>query len=67
VPRLEAVLDELDASRRLNPRAIDTITTAPGLRSGLHALEHTALALRALYRLLADVQTNPQGGGSDKT
>ena len=63
VPQLEAMLDELDASRRLNPRAIDTITTAPGLRSGLHALEHTALALRALYRLLADVQTNPQGGG----
>ena len=63
VPRLEAVLDELDASRRLNRRAIDTITTAPGLRSGLHALEHTALALRALYRLLADVQTNPPGTG----
>ena len=63
VPRLEAVLDELDASRRLNRRAIDTITTAPGLRGGLDALEHTALALRALYRLLADVQTNPQGAG----
>ena len=63
VPRLEAVLDELDASRRLNRRAIDNITTAPGLRSGLHALEHTALALRALYRLLADVQTNPPGTG----
>jgi uncharacterized membrane protein YccC len=61
VPRLEAMLDELDASRRLNPRAIDTITTAPGLRSGLLELEHTALALRALYRLLADVQTDPQG------
>jgi len=46
VPRLEAVLDELDASRRLNRRAIDTITTAPGLRSGLHALEQLSRSAR---------------------
>jgi Aromatic acid exporter family member 1 len=61
VPRVEAVLDGLEASRRLNPRAIDSITTAPGLRSGLSALEHTSLALRALYRLLADVGLNSPG------
>jgi fusaric acid resistance family protein len=34
VPRLEAVLDELDASRRLNRRAIDSITTAQGSAAG---------------------------------
>jgi Aromatic acid exporter family member 1 len=56
VPRIEALLDQLEESRRLNPRAMDTITTAPGLRSGLHALEHTAVALRSLYRLLADLR-----------
>lgn len=56
VPRIEALLDQLEESRRLNPRTLDTITTAPGLRSGLHALEHTAVALRSLYRLLADLR-----------
>ncbi len=63
VPQVEAGLDELEASRRLNRHAIDTITTAPGLRSGLNALEHVALDLRALYRLLADVQLNPSSAG----
>lgn len=63
VPQVEAGLDELEASRRLNRRAIDTITSAPGLRSGLNALEHAALDLRALYRLLADVQLNPSSAG----
>lgn len=63
VPQVEAGLDELEASRRLNRHAIDTITSAPGLRSGLNALEHAALDLRALYRLLADVQLNPSSAG----
>ena len=52
--QVERLLATLEESRRLNPRAIGTTPTAPGLRSGLSALEHTAVALRALYRSLAD-------------
>ncbi len=41
-------------SRRLNPRAVGTVDTMPVLRSGLDALEHTVVALRALFRSIAD-------------
>jgi hypothetical protein len=41
-------------SRRLNPRAVGTVDTGPVLRSGLDALEHSTVALRALFRSLAD-------------
>jgi Aromatic acid exporter family member 1 len=54
IPRMEAVLTAVQESRRLNPRAIRTPNLGPDLRSGLDALEHSAVALRALYRSLAD-------------
>jgi Aromatic acid exporter family member 1 len=54
IPRMEAVLAAVAESRRLNPRAIRTPNLGPDLRSGLDALEHSAVALRALYRSLAD-------------
>ena len=41
-------------SRRLNPRAVGTADTDPRLRSGLDALEHSVVALRALFRSIAD-------------
>ena len=41
-------------SRRLNPRAVGTVDTMPVLRSGLDALEHSTVALRALFRSIAD-------------
>ncbi len=41
-------------SRRLNPRAVGTVDTMPVLRSGLDALEHSTVSLRALFRSLAD-------------
>jgi uncharacterized membrane protein YccC len=41
-------------SRRLNPRAVGRVDTLPVLRSGLDALEHSTVALRALFRSIAD-------------
>jgi hypothetical protein len=41
-------------SRRLNLRAVGTADTTPDLRSGLDALEHSAVALRAVFRSIAD-------------
>lgn len=52
--QVEQALARLEESRRLNPRAVGTASAAPGLRSGLSALEHAAVALRSLYRSLAD-------------
>jgi hypothetical protein len=52
--RVEQQLDEARQSRRLNPRAVGTADTTPDLRSGLDALEHSAVALRAVFRSIAD-------------
>jgi hypothetical protein len=48
-----AVLDLRD-SRRLNPRAIREMDTEPVLRSGLDALERSIVAMRGLFRAIAD-------------
>jgi len=49
--------------RRLNPRAVDQPHIGPELRSGLDALEHSAVVLRALYLSIAEqVRHQPEGG-----
>jgi hypothetical protein len=52
--RVDRVLTEAHQSRRLNPRAVGTADPTPDLRNGLDALEHTAVALRAVFRSVAD-------------
>jgi len=52
--RVDRVLTEARESRRLNPRAVGTTDPTPDLRNGLDALEHTAVALRAVFRSIAD-------------
>jgi hypothetical protein len=54
IGRVDRVLTEAGESRRLNPRAVGTADTTPDLRSGLDALEHSAVALRAVFRSFAD-------------
>ena len=54
IARIDQVLIEAGQSRRLNPRAVGTTDTTPDLRSGLDALEHSAVALRAVFRSIAD-------------
>jgi uncharacterized membrane protein YccC len=54
IGRVDRVLTEAGQSRRLNPRAVGTLDTTPDLRSGLDALEHSAVALRAVFRSIAD-------------
>ena len=51
---IERELDEASESRRLNPRAVGMPDTTPDLRTGLQALEHAAIALRAVFRSLAE-------------
>src|SRR4051812_10208189 len=54
VPRVGAAVLQAEQSRRLNVRAAGTADLGPGLRHGLEALEHTAVAVRSMYRTLAD-------------
>ena len=54
VPAVEQALVEAEQSRRMNARAVGLTETGEGLQTGLDALEHSAVALRALYRSLAD-------------
>jgi hypothetical protein len=51
---VERVLTEAKESRRLNPRAVGTLDPVPDLRGGLDALEHSAVALRAVFRSIAE-------------
>jgi uncharacterized membrane protein YgaE (UPF0421/DUF939 family) len=68
---IERELDEAAESRRLNPRAVGLPDTTPDLRTGLQALEHVAIALRAVFRSLTegpDVigdEARPDGSGDD--
>ncbi|MEP7089641.1 MAG: FUSC family protein [Nocardioidaceae bacterium] len=54
IPRVGAALLHAEQGRRLNVRAVGTADVGPGLRQGLEALEHTAVAVRGLFRALAD-------------
>jgi hypothetical protein len=69
--RIEREVDEARESRRLNPRVVGLPDTTPDLRSGLEALEHAAVALRAVFRSLADAggvtqdESRPDGSGDD--
>jgi hypothetical protein len=52
--RVDRVLTEAKQSRRLNPRAVGTADPVPDLRSGLDAVEHSAVAMRAVFRSVAE-------------
>jgi hypothetical protein len=54
VPRVGASLERAEQGRRLNVRAVGTSDVGPGLRHGLEALEHTAVAVRSMFRALTD-------------
>jgi len=55
IPVVGAALLRAEEGRRLNVRAVRTPHVEPGLRQGLEALEHTAVAIRGLMRSLSDV------------
>jgi hypothetical protein len=54
IPRVGAALEHAEQGRRLNVRAVGTPDMGPGLRQGLEALEHSAVALRGMFRALMD-------------
>lgn len=54
IPRAGAALLHAEQGRRLNVRAVGKPNAGPGLRQGLEALEHSAVAIRAMFRALVD-------------
>jgi uncharacterized membrane protein YccC len=60
VPRAGSALAHAEQGRRLNVRAVRTPDLGPGLRQGLEALEHCAVAIRSMFRALVDA-TSEQG------
>ena len=54
IPPIGAVLLQAEQGRRLNVRALGTPDMGPGLRQGPEALEHSAVAIRGLFRAVLD-------------
>lgn len=54
VPRVGEALLRAEQSRKFNVRAVGTPDRGPGLRQGLEAVEHSAVAIRSLFRAVAD-------------
>jgi uncharacterized membrane protein YccC len=54
IPQVGAALLQAEQGRRLNVRAVGTPDVGPGLRQGLEALEHSAVAIRAMFRAVVD-------------
>lgn len=54
VPSVGAAVEHAEEGRRLNVRAVGTPNVGPGLRQGHEALEHAVLAIRGMFRALAD-------------
>ena len=59
MPLVGAALLRAEQGRRLNVRAIGTPDVGPSLRQGLEALEHSAVAVRGLFRSLDDAAREP--------
>ena len=59
IPRIGAALLHAEQGRRLNVRAVGTPNVGPGLRQGLEALEHSAVAIRAMFRAVLDATHDP--------
>jgi uncharacterized membrane protein YccC len=59
LPQVGAALLRAEQSRTLNVRALGTPNAGPGLRQGLEALEHSAVAVRGMFRAVHDATYDP--------
>jgi hypothetical protein len=59
VPLVGHALLRAEQSRRLNVRAVGTPDAGPGLRQGLEAVEHSAIAVRGMVRAVHDAAHDP--------
>ncbi len=66
IPRIAAALLHAEQGRRFNVRAVGTPNVGPGLRQGLEALEHSAVAIRAMFRAVTDAAHDPAWSDDDQ-
>jgi uncharacterized membrane protein YccC len=59
IPAVGESLLRAEEGRRLNVRAVGRPDAGPGLRQGLEAVEHTAVALRSMFRAVHDATAEP--------
>ncbi len=67
IPQVGAALLHAEQGRRLNVRAVGTPNVGPGLRQGLEALEHSAIAIRGMLRALVDATDDLTWGDEEST
>lgn len=65
IPNVGTALLRAEESRRLNLRAVGTADPGPGLRHGMEALEHSAVAVRSMFRSLLDAINSDSWPGGD--
>ena len=67
IPRVGAAVLHAEQGRRFNVRAVGTPDVGPGLRQGLEALEHSAVAIRGMLRAVVDATDDPSwlGDGAE--
>jgi hypothetical protein len=54
IPTVGATLLRAEQGRKLNVRAVGRPDAGPGLRQGLEAVEHSAVAIRSMFRAVHD-------------
>jgi hypothetical protein len=59
IPNVGAALLRAEQGRRLNVRAMGRPDVGPGLRQGLEAVEHSAVAVRGMFRAVLDATADP--------
>ena len=62
VPGIEKEILDADEGRQLNLRALGTPRTSTSLRDGLEALEHSLVAVRSMFRSIADAARDQDRG-----
>ena len=67
IPRVGAAVLHAEQGRRFNVRAVGTPDVGPGLRQGLEALEHAAVAIRGMLRAVVDATDDPAWLGDSAT
>jgi hypothetical protein len=65
IPNVGTALLRAEESRRLNLRAVGTPDPGPALRHGMEALEHSAVAVRSMFRSLFDAIRGGSWPGPD--
>ncbi|MDP9317763.1 MAG: aromatic acid exporter family protein [Actinomycetota bacterium] len=65
IPNVGSALLRAEESRRLNLRALGTADSGPGLRQGLEALEHSAVALRGMFRSFVEASQGYDSEGRE--